>query len=206
MGTSQSFRRGEVLMLVGSVSDEVLLIESGSVNVVLTAPDGVESIVGPYGRGEVIGDIGVMRREPRSATVVGQQDGSAVHVPGTAFRQLVQSDNRMLLWLLYGIAYPRQLHADDRQLAFAAQDVRGRVVRKLLVWAAELGAVEGEAVVVRGFTQRQLAQSITASRQSVEDVLRELRAEGLLETGRMRFTLLHPHLLEEQLRRSGWRS
>jgi CRP/FNR family transcriptional regulator, cyclic AMP receptor protein len=205
LGTSKPFRRREVLLLVGTDSNEVLLIEAGAVNVVLTAPDGVESVVGPYGPGELIGDIGVMRQEPRSATVIGQQDGSAVHVPGAAFRELAQRDTSLMAWLLYDVAYRRQLNADVRQLAMATQTVRGRVVIRLLDWADEIGERDGETVVVRGFTQHQLAQAIAASRQSVEDALHDLRSAGLLDTGHLRFTLLRPSLLREQLFRSGWR-
>lgn len=203
LGTSRPFRRGDLLMVEGTASDEVLLIESGAVNVMLTSRDGVETMVGPYGPGEVIGDIGVMRRKPRSATVVGQQDGRALHMPASAFRTLVENDNGMLLRIIYDMAYERQLSADRRQLAVASLGVRARVAERLLEWGEKLGQRHGDTIVVRDMTQQQLAAAVAASRQAVEAVLREMRDAGLLETGRARITLLRPDLLAAELRTPG---
>lgn len=203
-GTSRPFSSGELLMMAGAPSDEVLLIESGMVKVVLTAANGSESIVGLYGPGELIGELGVISREPRSANVLGQQDGVAVHIPGEAFRTLLEQDREALL-LINEMLRRWLRNADRRQLELASRDVPSRVAAQLLGWARDHGEWCGTRVVVRGMTQRDLAQTITASEKTVDAALRALRSAGLLETGRRRFTLLHPTLLEDLLRRPDWR-
>lgn len=203
-GTTRSFGSGELLMMAGAPSDEVLLIETGMVKVVLSAANGSETIVGLYGPGELIGELGVISREPRSATVVGQQNGLAVHVPGEAFRALLERDREALL-LINEMLRRWLRNADRRQLELASRDVPSRVAAQLLGWAREHGEWCGTRVVVRGMTQRDLAQTITASEKTVDAALRSLRSAGLLETGRRRFTLLHPARLEDLLRRPGWR-
>jgi CRP/FNR family transcriptional regulator, cyclic AMP receptor protein len=191
-------------MLAGSPSDEVLLIESGAVDIVLTAPEGVESIIGRYGPGELIGDIGVIMRRPRTAGVVGQQEGNALHVPGAAFRALVERDKDALM-LVYELMCRRLLKADRRQLALASRKVRHRIAAQLLDWAEDFGDPQGPTIVVRGVTQQYLARTIGASLKTVEGELGKLREERLLETGWQRFVLLRPELLESLLGRPDWR-
>lgn len=186
-------------MMAGSASDEVLLVESGAVKVLLTAPDGAQSMIGLYGRGELIGELGVLRGEPRSATVVGQRDGDALHVPASAFRALVERHPEVLVHL-NEILHERLRNADRRQLALASRDVASRVVAQILEWAREYGERQGTTVVVRGMTQRELAQAVAASEKSVDAELGVLRSAGLVDTGRCRLTLLRPAVLEDLLR------
>src|ERR1044072_7816709 len=116
VGQPRPFRQGELLMLAGSPSDEVLLIERGTVKVVLSAPNGSESILGFYGRGELIGELGVMSDEPRSATVIAHLDGVALRVPGDAFRVVLQQDKDALV-AVNEMLRRRLQNADHRQLA-----------------------------------------------------------------------------------------
>jgi CRP/FNR family cyclic AMP-dependent transcriptional regulator len=204
LGKMQPFGYGKPLMLAGGPSDKVLLIESGSVNVVLSAPDGVDSIVGRYGPGELIGDIGVIMRQPRSANVFGQEEGEALHVSGARFRELIEHDNHALM-LICELMCKRLLRADRRRLASASRKVRRRVVAQPLDWVEDFGERQGTAVVVRGMTQRDLAQTVDASLPTVETELQRLRHEGLLGTGRRRLVLLRHKALEEVLGQPDWR-
>src|SRR4051794_34378850 len=53
-GQPVSFRRGEILMSAGAPSEDVVLIASGSVKVVLSEHTGAQLVAGPYGPGELI--------------------------------------------------------------------------------------------------------------------------------------------------------
>ncbi|MGH3943076.1 MAG: helix-turn-helix domain-containing protein [Pseudonocardiaceae bacterium] len=99
----------------------------------------------------------------------------------------------------------RLYKADRRQLAIASLDVPTRVASQLLAWAKEHGVRAGDGLLIRGLTQRDLAQVVTASEKTVESALSLLRSTGLLETRRCRFLLPDPALLEYLLGRPGWR-
>jgi CRP/FNR family cyclic AMP-dependent transcriptional regulator len=189
-------------MQAGEPSEEVLLIESGAVNVVLSAPNGVESIVGRYGPGELLGDIGVVMRKPRSASVVGQQNGWALHVPGPAFRKLIEDDSSALMFVFEQMCR-RLLKADRRQLALASRKVRHRLVAQLLDWAEPNDGQE--TTTVSGIPQRDLARAIGTTSKTVEKELGKLRDERLLETGWQRFVLLDVKALESILGPPDWR-
>lgn len=203
VGRPQSFRRGDFLMTAGAPSGEVLLIESGSVKVVLAAENGSELIAGIYGPGELIGELGVMSGRPRSATVVAHLDGSAVHVPRESFLRLLEHDRDILV--LVNDTLRRRLHnADHRQLAIASRDVPTRVAAQLLAWAKAYGEDTGAGLLVRGLTQRDLAQVVTASEKTVESALKLLRSAGLLKTWRRSYLLPDPGLLEHLLDQPDW--
>ncbi|MGH3908328.1 MAG: Crp/Fnr family transcriptional regulator [Pseudonocardiaceae bacterium] len=203
-GRLRPFHRGEFLMRSGERSDEVLVIESGAVKVVLATESGVESILGLYGPGELIGELGVMSGQPRSATVIAHLDGVALHVPGAPFLRLREQDREICA--MVDDTLRRRLHnADRRQLAIASLDVPTRVAAQLLALAKAYGVPAGTGLVVRGFTHRDLAQVVTASEKTVDAALKLLRSSGLLETERCRYLLPDPALLEHLLGQPGWR-
>ncbi|ALG06172.1 Crp/Fnr family transcriptional regulator [Kibdelosporangium phytohabitans] len=203
-GQRRPFDRADRLMTVGASSAEVLLIEAGAVKVLLSAGNGSELIVDLYGRGELIGELGVLSGRPRSATVVGHMAGAAVHIPGARFRELARRHADVLL-LVNDTLDRRLRNADGRQLAMASREVPNRVAYQLLVWAKEHGERTPDGLRVRGITQRELAQTVNASEKSVDAALQVLRAEGLVRTGRLCYVLPDARRLAEKLARPDWK-
>src|SRR3954465_10057849 len=133
-GRARPFRRGEVLMGEGTRSDEVLLIESGKVKVVLHGPNGADSILGFYGAGELMGEMGVMGDRPRSADVIARVPGIALHVDAHTFRTLLR-DHPQLAAYVTDVLSKRLFQADQRQRLHASFEVSVRVAKQLLSWA-----------------------------------------------------------------------
>jgi CRP-like cAMP-binding protein len=178
-------------MAMGDLVDEVVLIESGVVKVMLPTGTGSDVVTGLYGPGELLGELGVLHFQPRSATVIGHRNGIATHVGGAIFRDLAYHDRDV--HALVDATQRRRIHnADQRQLAVASMDVRSRVIRQLSEWAESHGErVDGD-LVVRGLSHRDLAGAVLASEKHVDAVLHDLRAAGLVRTSRMCFVLLDP--------------
>nr|WP_052478604.1 Crp/Fnr family transcriptional regulator [Kibdelosporangium sp. MJ126-NF4]CEL19377.1 transcriptional regulator, Crp/Fnr family [Kibdelosporangium sp. MJ126-NF4]CTQ94824.1 transcriptional regulator, Crp/Fnr family [Kibdelosporangium sp. MJ126-NF4] len=203
-GQRRSFDRTDRLMTIGAASEEVLLIESGAVKVLLSAGDGSELIVDLYGRGELIGELGVLSGRPRSATVVGHMAGVAVHIPGGRFRELARRHAYVLL--LVNETLDRRLrNADCRQLAMASREVPSRVAYQLLSWARAHGEHTRDGLRVQGITQRELAQTVNASEKSVDAALRLLRSDNLVRTGRCLYLLPDARRLAEKLDQPNWK-
>jgi CRP/FNR family transcriptional regulator, cyclic AMP receptor protein len=173
---------------MGDRVDEVVLIESGVVKVILPTGTGSDVLTGLHGPGELLGELGVLHFQPRSATVVGHRNGIATHIGGPVFRELAYHDRDV--HALVDATQRRRLHnADRRQLAVASMDVRSRVITQLTEWAASYGEwIDGD-LTVRGLSHRDLAGAVLASEKHVDAVLRELRDAGLVGTGRMCFVL-----------------
>lgn len=204
-GRSRPFRRGDVLIAEGAPSDEVLLIETGKVKVVLHGSNGADSILGFYGAGELMGEMGVMGGRPRSADVIARAPGAAVHVDAHTFRNLLR-DHSPLAAYVTDVLSKRLFQADQRQRLHASYEVSVRVAKQLLSWAQSGGEpVDGGGLRVKGLTQLEIAQFVTASAKTVDHVLKQLRADKLLETGRRSYVLPDPALLERCLTDPDWR-
>ncbi|QUQ66102.1 CRP/FNR family transcriptional regulator [Kutzneria sp. CA-103260] len=204
LGRLAAFRGGELLCVAGEDSDEVLLIETGSVKVVLPGKNGVDSILGFYGPGAVLGEMGVLSGTRRSATIMARTGGHAVHVDGTRFLALADEDPEVLRFVT-DLLRQRLSLADRRQEYRASMDVPARLARQLLDLARELGEPAGPGFVVRGVTQAELAQLVTASPKSVEHAVALLRQDGVLVTDRRYYQIVDADALERKLADPGWR-
>jgi CRP/FNR family transcriptional regulator, cyclic AMP receptor protein len=203
-GQRRPFERDDRLMTIGTTSNEVLLLESGVVKVLLSAGNGSELIVDLYGPGELLGELGVLSGRPRSATVIGHSAGVAVHIPGAVFRALAKRHADVLVMI--NTTLERRLrNADDRQIAMASRDVPTRVDYQLLTWARKHGELTLGGLEVRGITQRELAQAVNASDKSVDDALHQLRRDELVATGRLWYVLPAPQRLKQLLDDPAWK-
>jgi CRP/FNR family transcriptional regulator, cyclic AMP receptor protein len=203
-GQRRPFERNDRLMTIGTSSNEVLLLETGVVKVLLSAGNGSELMVDLYGPGELLGELGVMSGHPRSATVIGHSAGVAVHIQGAVFRALAKRHADVLV--MVNATLDRRLrNADDRQIVMASRDVPTRVAYQLLTWAKKHGEQTSDGLKVRGITQRELAQSVNASEKSVDDALHQLRCDKLLVTGRLWYRLPDSQRLELLLDNPGWK-
>ncbi|MBP2334305.1 Crp/Fnr family transcriptional regulator [Saccharothrix coeruleofusca] len=196
-GRRRRFRKGDILITAGDTSDEALLIESGLLKVVLPC-DGHDPLVSLVGPGTLVGELGLIWQQPRSAHVIALRDGEAAYLAARVFMRLRQ-ENEDVRTLVEYTAYQRQVDNDARQLA-QTRGVFPRVVGCLLRWSAQHGRRTEEGLVLEGLSQREIAQAVNASERRVETLLKSLRESGLLRTRRLRYVLPHP---EELARRFG---
>ncbi|WP_330271142.1 Crp/Fnr family transcriptional regulator [Lentzea sp. NBC_00516] len=185
----RSFRRGEHLITAGTPSDEVLLLESGLVKVVLPTGGASEPITGLYGSGAMLGEIGVTTGARRSAHVIALVAGRAWHVAGSHFRAL---RNDLGVQLLVEETWrERQRKADENQLR-QMRSGAARVAMCLLSWAREFGTGAGSGLELRGVSQQDVAHAVAMSVKTIEPILHALRVRDLLQTSRLRYRLPDP--------------
>lgn len=196
----RAFAIDEVLSRQGEAADGVLIIDSGLVKVSVGSAGGTEIVVGLFGRGHLLGEVSALRRTRRSATVVGHMPGAILHLGGDAFRDLLAGQPDLFAVVL-AAANQRLLDADRHRLALASDDVTGRVASTLLSWASEYGrGTEHGILIGLRVSRRELAQIVTASEKSVDDVLTSLKRAGLVQTGRRRFVVRDVPALERWTR------
>ena len=79
---------GEVVIRQGDPADRFYLVRDGTLRVTQSADDG-ESVLRELGPGDVFGEIGLLRRVPRTATVTAVDQGTLLALDGPAFAELV---------------------------------------------------------------------------------------------------------------------
>ena len=179
---SRRYRRDEVIFHVDDPGDSLFVVVNGSVKITLSADDGTEpAILTTIGRGGFFGELALLDGAPRSATAVAMDAVETLVLRRDAFDRLVNTEPGLRRALLASLATEiRRLTAQVEDLHFL--DLPGRLARHLLraIERDEGGEGTGEQRLPWPFTQGELAGMIGGSRQSVNRLLADFVAQGLL--------------------------
>ena len=185
---------GHPFFLEGEQGDFALLLKKGHVKAMRGRPPRIIDIRGP---GEIVGEMAVIRRKPRMASIIAFDDVEALYLPGAR-----------LLRFLYD--HPRAMHAllamtDDMADRATMKNVESELaieqqLAKRVVELTDRGLGEhtGAGVVVLRLSQQDLAALIGAKKlDSVKKVIGRLKASGIVDTGRQAITILQLAALRE---------
>ena len=81
-----SFRKGEMLMQEGEMGDALYLIVDGEVEIILKKNN---KVLAQLGKGEPIGEMGILDSAPRSASVIALTDVETLKIEQEAFDELM---------------------------------------------------------------------------------------------------------------------
>jgi len=111
--TPVSVAAGDVVIHEGAEADDLYIIQHGHFDVT-TAQKGQ---VGELEDGDYFGEIGLLRRIPRTATVTASVNGELWRMPGETFLQLVneggQRSSSLASNMQHRMATTRPVHGDD---------------------------------------------------------------------------------------------
>ena len=179
---SRRYRRDEVIFHLDDPGDSLYIVAKGSVKIILSADDGTEpAILTTVGPGGFFGELALLDGAPRSATAVALDAVEAMVLRREAFGRLVDSEPGLRRALLASLAAEiRRLTAQVEDLHFL--DLPGRLARHLLREIDGDGnhRPSGEVRLSWPYTQGELAGMIGGSRQSVNRLLADFVAQGLL--------------------------
>lgn len=187
------FRRGDTIFHEGDPAESLHLVDVGHVAVRTTTPSGDVATLRLIGPGDHFGDLAFVDASRRSATIVAV---NRVETLELAFRDLERFRvehprfERVLLAML--ARNIRRLSANLRETMYLP--VTARVARRLdeLVELFDGGTIP--------LTQDDLAGLAGTTRQSVNQVLVELRDDGIVDVGRGRVTVIDRAALQQRAR------
>jgi CRP-like cAMP-binding protein len=119
ISTLKSFAAGEVIMQEGAEGDACWLVVRGGVAVTRSTQSTPLATLGP---GALVGQLALLDRAPRNATVTATTETAALEVRADAFANLVRASSPVALrfQLQVALAGVRQLRAATKKLAEAA--------------------------------------------------------------------------------------
>ena len=91
----QVYPQGTVILSGGEVGDSVFLISSGSVQITLGGTGGPLFQLAILQAGEIFGEMAVLERKPRSATVVAKENCLLLEIAGEEIRKLLETHLEM---------------------------------------------------------------------------------------------------------------
>jgi CRP/FNR family transcriptional regulator, cyclic AMP receptor protein len=181
---------GKPLLLEGTHSDTVVLVISGRVKVFSSAEDGTEVILAVREPGALLGELGAIGDQLRSASVWSMEPVDVLVVGSREFIAFLHEHPRAM-WLLLRILADRLRDADRKRVEFGVYDALSRVAHRLVELAERFGEpTESGIRITLRFTHEELAGWVGASREAVDKALRILRARGYVQTQRRTVTVL----------------
>jgi CRP/FNR family cyclic AMP-dependent transcriptional regulator len=164
----------QTLFLAGDEGDGCYLVKEGLLKASVVAPAGGERILAILGAGSVVGELSLIDRAPRSATVAALRDSTLSFVSRAAFEAFGRSNPELYLHLTALLAH-RLRETNDALMATNFLSVKGRVARALVSLAEAFGrdVGQGRIVLSQKVSQSDLAAMAGIARENVSRVLND---------------------------------
>jgi CRP/FNR family transcriptional regulator, cyclic AMP receptor protein len=174
-------RVGDTLFAAGDSGDGCYRLDRGLLKVIITSPQGEERILAILGPGEIAGELSIIDRQPRSASVIAVKDCELSFVSQKNFEKCTKEDPDIYRYLVNVLAL-RLRETDQAVAADSFLTVKARLARALLELAEYLGEDAGaERVLIRHkISQSDLASMAGSARENVSRALSDWRRRGLV--------------------------
>jgi len=171
------FATGQLLYAAGTVPAGLLVLLEGRVRVLRGS--GRQHVIHDEGPGGALGEVPVFDGGTYPATAIAAEPTRCLLLPTEALRAAIRSSPEMSLRFLRRLG-ERTRHLVDRLDGLTAHDVNARLARLLRTRQQEAGP---GVPFTLGRTQLETAEELGTVREVVVRALRELRQEGLIESG-----------------------
>jgi CRP/FNR family transcriptional regulator, cyclic AMP receptor protein len=177
-------KAGGVLFAAGAAGDGCYSLDKGLLKVTVTSTTGEDRIVAILGPGAIVGELAVIDRMPRSASIVALRDSVLRFISREAYEKRVLAYPETKQALLEILAF-RLRQADEELAASTFLSVKARVARALLELAEFVGTPSGPRSIVldEKISHADLAAMAGVARENASRVLSEWRRRNLVLTG-----------------------
>jgi CRP/FNR family transcriptional regulator, cyclic AMP receptor protein len=194
-GAKRRLARGRTLMNQGEAGESVALLLDGTVKISAISADGHEALLGLRSVGDLLGEMAVATRGPRTARVVAATDITVRVLPEREFAGYLEQWPGAAAQVTAAVV--RKLWtANERRAEFQSCTAAERVVIILSDTAELIGReVPGGVSIGPEITQADLASLATVSVSTIEKVLQSLEHDGLVERRRRALVVTDPRAL-----------
>jgi CRP/FNR family cyclic AMP-dependent transcriptional regulator len=171
----RTFPKNTIVVTEGERSDSLYVILSGRVKVFVSDEHGKDVVLRIEGPGEYFGEL-ALDEGPRTASVATLEPCKMAVIANDVVRALLASHPEAALQLIRGLI-GRMRYMTENLKDLALLDVYGRVAKLLLELATE---TDGRLVVDQRLTQQDIADRVSASREMVSRILKDLTTGGYI--------------------------
>jgi CRP/FNR family cyclic AMP-dependent transcriptional regulator len=178
----RTFPKNTIVVTEGERSDSLYIILSGRVKVFVSDEHGKDVVLNVEGPGEYFGEL-ALDEGPRSASVGTLEPCKMAVIANDVLRGFLASHPKAAVQLVRGLI-GRIRHTTESLKDLALLDVYGRVAKLLLELARE---TDGKLVIDERLTQQDIADRVSASREMVSRILKDLTTGGYIanESGKI---------------------
>jgi CRP-like cAMP-binding protein len=174
------FKRGQTIYARGDAGNALYLIRTGQIRFSVVSGDGRELSVRVANAGEVIGEIAVLDRQPRTATAVALTAVNAFSLSRTDLDRLLLQEPQLARNAIDFLCHRLRDTTEQLEL-IALYPIEVRLARFLLIALKGASGQAGKRIPLElGFSQGELAQLLGASRPKVNLALGFLEDAGAI--------------------------
>src|SRR5215831_6202726 len=140
-------RAGDSLFAAGDSGNGCYRLERGLLKVIITSPRGEERILAILGPGEIAGELSIVDRQPRSASVIAIKDCELSFISQKNFEKCTKQDPDIYRYLVNVLAL-RLRETDQAVAADSFLTVEARLARAFLELSDYLGENDGTGRIV----------------------------------------------------------
>ena len=190
LASEKHYPKNAVVLTEGEMGDSLYMIQSGKVKVFISDQEGREMILKLLGPGDFFGEMSMIDKQPRSASVTTAEASVFLLLTHAAFERCVEKVPRIATLVMRVLAQ-RIREADKKIGTLAMMDVYGRVASTLL----ELSVYDnGKLMVSEKLSQQDLANMVGASREMVNRILKDLADRGFISVESKSITIINQEL------------
>ena len=190
VATEKHYPKNAVVLTEGEMGDSLYMIQSGKVKVFIGDEEGREIILKILSPGAFFGEMSMIDKEPRSASVTTIEASTFLVLAHAAFERCVERAPRIANIVMQCLAQ-RVREADRKIGTLALMDVYGRVASTLLELAVY---TDGKLMVGEKLSQQDLANMVGASREMVNRILKDLSERGFISIESKAITIINREL------------
>ncbi|MGD0589750.1 MAG: Crp/Fnr family transcriptional regulator [Bacteroidota bacterium] len=171
LGTSQKYKKGNIVVLEQESGAALFVIITGKVKVVRMDEDGREVILSMFGPGEFFGEMSLLDGLARSASVVATMKSELFMIHRRDFLELLNEFPTVTISLLAELAM-RLRKADMQIKSLSLKDAEGRVANVMLMLADDVGIFRKGKVEIDDLPlQQDIANMAGTSRETVSRMI-----------------------------------
>ncbi|MCS7220165.1 MAG: Crp/Fnr family transcriptional regulator [Anaerolineae bacterium] len=186
--TVSSVEKGKVFYRPEEIGEVLFILKQGRVQLYRISPEGKKLVIATLGPGSIFGEMALIGQQMHNTFAEAIEDCQICVMSRTDLERLILNKPQIALRVLE-ITGRRLRAAEERLKDMAFKGIPARLASLLLRLAEEQGDV------ITGLTHQDLAESVGTYRETATQVLNDLKAQGIIDIGRKRITILNRQAL-----------
>lgn len=187
--TVSSVEKGRVFYRPEEIGEVLFILKQGRVQLYRISPEGKKLVIATLGPGSIFGEMALIGQQMHNTFAEAIEDCQICVMSRTDLERLILNKPQVALRVLE-ITGRRLRAAEERLKDMAFKGIPARLASLLLRLAEEHGDV------ITGLTHQDLAESVGTYRETATQVLNDLKAQGIIDIGRKRITILNREALQ----------
>lgn len=189
IAANKNFKKGEYIFLEGEAGDKFFIIKDGQVKLTKMVRNGDEQILNIFSSNDIIAEIVAFDKGNYPASAITMTDTSVIVFDQSELENLILNHPSIGLKLLREMS-GRLRRAQQNVRDLALKDSSARVAGLLIFLAEKYGKKKKDNIILDiSLTQKELANMIGSSRETVSRVLGKFESENLIKTSRKKIII-----------------